>query len=126
VEFGSQIAFEALLAKGEGKMLGAAKIPVYRVYGGTSSVAGGYYSPIINPKWFAKDVYAKYAGLPYDNKARFLLSGQIKLHDVSWGTFGLAKSWPVGLKNAARPGWLPEVHLDFKKVINKKVEIYKP
>jgi hypothetical protein len=126
VEFASETVVKLLLAKGGGKLIGMTKIPVYRVYGGTSSVAGGYYSPIINPKWFAKGTYAKYAGLPYDNTARFLLSGQIKLNDLKWGTFGLAKSWPINLKGAARRGGLLEMQVDFKKVLNKKIEIYKP
>jgi len=54
--------------------LGSLKLPVYRVYGGGSSMYGKSYS-IINPKYVP--FYRNFAGLPNANSGQYLLRGYI-------------------------------------------------
>jgi RHS repeat-associated protein len=62
--------------------VGNLKIPIYRVYGGGSSMYGKSYS-IINPRYVPN--YRKFAGLPNVNSGEYLLRGKIPLKDLRIG-----------------------------------------
>ena len=63
-------------------VLGGVKIPVYRVYGGGSTMFGKSYT-IFNPKYIP--YYRNFAGLPANNSGQFLLRGRVPVKNLNIG-----------------------------------------
>lgn len=83
--FGAEVVtFEAgpRLLAGAAKMIGNMKVPVYRVFGGRSSMQGQSYS-LINPKYVP--FYRNFAGLPAGNSGEFIIRGLVPLKQIRVG-----------------------------------------
>ncbi len=85
------------LNSGAKTVVGSLKTPVYRVYGGGSSMYGKSYS-LINPKYVP--FYRNFAGLPEVNSGQYLLKGSIPLRDIYVGRWFAA---PVKGKTGGLP-----------------------
>ena len=68
--------------EGTANMIGNLKIPIYRVYGGGSSMYGKSYT-VFNPKYVP--FYRNLAGLPKVNTGEFMLKGKIPIKDLRIG-----------------------------------------
>lgn len=91
------------------KGIGNLKVPIYRVYGGGSSMYGKSYS-LINPKYVPN--YRNFAGLPNANTGQYLLRGNIPLKDIHIGRWFAA---PLD----GRTGGLPfELYQNFNQLSN--------
>lgn len=99
------ISSNAVAAKGIGNL----KVPIYRVYGGCSSMYGKSYS-LINPKFVPN--YRNFAGLPNANTGQYLLRGNIPLKDIRVGRWFAS---PLD----GRTGGLPlELYQNFNQLSN--------
>jgi RHS repeat-associated protein len=95
------------------KGIGNIRVPVYRVYGGGSSMYGKSYS-LINPKFVPN--YRNFAGLPNVNTGQYLLRGKLPLKDINVGRWFAA---PLD----GRTGGLPlELYQNFNQ-LSKPVNI---
>jgi len=99
-------------------LVGKMQIPIYRVYGGGSSIYGKSYS-VFNPNYIPR--YRNFAGLPNVNSGEYLLKGNIQLKDIYLGRW-FAAPWD------GNSGGLPfELFQNYDQLINPRgIPIKKP